>query len=82
MENERKSHNLLESQKSLVKGVIPFIDDNTLDILRVMGFFSAPASVHYHGNYTGGLFEHSMLVAETLMDLTTQNNTQHKKQRG
>lgn len=28
------------------------------------GFFIAPASTKYHGNYAGGLFDHSMNVAE------------------
>ena len=34
------------------------------------GFFIAPASTKYHGNYAGGLFDHSMNVAEVLADLT------------
>lgn len=34
------------------------------------GFFSAPASTKYHGNYPGGLFDHSLKVAERLLWLT------------
>lgn len=37
------------------------------------GFFTAPASTMYHGNYEGGLFDHSFLVAETLVELTEKN---------
>ena len=43
---------------------IPFED------LDFIGFFTAPASTEYHGAYEGGLFDHSVNVAETLIDLT------------
>ena len=38
--------------------------------LNDMGFFSAPASTKYHGNYYGGLFDHSMAVTKNLLLLT------------
>ena len=38
--------------------------------LENAGFFEMPASVKYHGNYTGGLFDHSFAVATVLVDLT------------
>ena len=28
--------------------------------LEELGYFSAPASIRYHGNVTGGLYEHSI----------------------
>lgn len=34
------------------------------------GYFTAPASTKYHGNYIGGLFEHSLAVARVLSRLT------------
>ena len=34
------------------------------------GYFSAPASTKYHGAYKGGLFDHSLRVAERLIWLT------------
>ena len=37
-------------------------------------FFSQAASVKYHGNYPGGLFDHSYNVAETLVRLTKDND--------
>ena len=40
------------------------------DLLNEMGFFDAPASAGHHGNYEGGLFDHSMAVAKTLVKLT------------
>lgn len=36
-------------------------------------FFSQAASTKYHGNYPGGLFDHSYNVAETLVRLTESN---------
>ena len=35
-----------------------------------LDFFEAPASVSHHGNYSGGLFDHSMCVTNCLVDLT------------
>lgn len=36
------------------------------------GFFTAPASTKYHGNYEGGLFDHSYMVAHYLKKLTEE----------
>lgn len=38
------------------------------------GFFTAPASTKYHGAYEGGLFDHSLAVAESLVIITERNN--------
>ena len=37
--------------------------------LIAMGFFTAPASTKYHGNYEGGLFDHSFTVTSSLLSL-------------
>ena len=42
----------------------------TKAVMDSMGFFDAPASTKYHGNYPGGLAEHSLQVAKNLMMLT------------
>ena len=42
-------------------------------MLRNMGFFDAPASRNFHGNYAGGLFEHSYAVMQSLIKLTENN---------
>lgn len=47
----------------------------TLDLnanirLRDMGFLHAPASTRFHGNYEGGLFDHSHAMVEILCDFT------------
>ena len=38
--------------------------------LEEIGFFTDPASTKYHGNYEGGLFDHSRAVATELINLT------------
>lgn len=45
-----------------------------LDWLIERGFFTAPASTKYHGNYEGGLFDHSYTVASVLVQLTYDNH--------
>lgn len=40
--------------------------------LSDMGFFTAPASTHYHGAYAGGLFEHSLAVYQALKKMTEE----------
>lgn len=49
-----------------------FIRENLslMDYLTDNGFFKAPASTKYHGNYPGGLYDHSYRVAEQLKFLT------------
>ena len=42
-----------------------FLHENRLN---EMGFFTAPASIKYHGAYEGGLCEHSLNVYDCLVD--------------
>lgn len=41
--------------------------------LLANGFFSAPASTKYHGAYEGGLFDHSFVVMNFLIELSAKN---------
>ena len=43
------------------------IDDDVIDWLRDNGFFVKPAAINHHGNYTGGLYEHSWNVTNILL---------------
>ena len=45
--------------------------DKLLDYLMSEGcdFFTAPASTRFHGNYEGGLLEHSLNVYDCLCDI-------------
>ena len=44
------------------------------DYLSLNGFYCAPASTKYHGNYAGGLFDHSFTVMNFLVELSAKNN--------
>lgn len=48
--------------------------------LKSGGFITAPASTKYHGNYEGGLFDHSVAVMDTLVTLTGNNNLHWQRQ--
>lgn len=50
------------------------LEDRFFNWLDQNGFFDAPASTKYHGNYPGGLYEHSAAVAVRLQELTTNNH--------
>ena len=38
--------------------------DKLIEFIEKTDFFKAPASTRFHGNYEGGLLEHSMKVYE------------------
>lgn len=44
--------------------------DKLLEWINSTDFFTAPASTRFHGNYTGGLCEHSINVYNQLIKLT------------
>lgn len=46
------------------------LGDLVINTLIQKGFLTAPASTKYHGNYEGGLFDHSINVARALEELT------------
>lgn len=41
--------------------------------LLANGFFRSPASTKFHGAYEGGLFDHSLMVMNALVDLSAKN---------
>ena len=43
--------------------------DEVMDWLKGSGFFMAPASTNFHGNYEGGLADHSLNVYTAAMRL-------------
>lgn len=53
---------LYDSSSVISKDLREYLIDNR--------FFEKPASVRYHGAYSGGLFDHSYAVATTLIDFT------------
>ena len=55
-------------KKFMPSGV--WAEDFFIAQLDKIGFFTAPASRSFHGNYEGGLFDHSFAVAKYLTELT------------
>ncbi len=45
------------------------------------GFFVKPAAISHHGNYTGGLFDHSYEVMEDLVEMTKKFDIPWKNER-
>lgn len=60
----------MERGSKFDKAVGDLISEDFRNYLIDNGFFTLPASVHHHGNYEGGLFDHSMAVMERLVDMT------------
>lgn len=58
-----------------------YADNVILQQLMHIGFFEAPASTKYHGNYPGGLFDHSLVVATELVGLTKCLNLEWQRKR-
>lgn len=50
------------------------ISSEFIDWLRTSGFFNKPAAISHHGNYAGGLFDHSLAVAQSLGTMTKALN--------
>ncbi len=50
------------------------VSSEITDWLMDNGFFTAPASTKYHGNYEGGLYDHSYAVTEALVAFTKNNH--------
>lgn len=55
------------------------VKEDFLKWLAENGFFTAPASTKYHGNYKGGLFDHSFMVMNLLVELSAANGLKWKR---
>lgn len=53
--------------------MMDYIPTKLYDWLNANGYFDKPASLSHHGNYEGGLFDHSFAVAKELERMTTAN---------
>lgn len=62
-----------EDAKAKMDEWYPDINPDFMMFLYTHGYFIYPASLKYHGNYPGGLFDHSTKVAEVLHQLTVDN---------
>lgn len=57
-----------------------YVGDLMIEWLKEEGFFTAPASTKYHGNYEGGLFDHSIVVTGALVELTENLNLKWQRE--
>lgn len=53
-----------------LKDGTPILTASFVEWLVDEGFFVKPAAIKHHGNYTGGLFDHSFEVMNTLLEMT------------
>jgi hypothetical protein len=73
---ERKMERTYEERKQLFGNMMLQCGLSLIEIdemnrrLDNLNYFIQPASIRHHGNYEGGLFDHSYAVAEALVDLT------------
>lgn len=75
--NKTKEDRIQELRDFLETGYVEthYIDKLT-KWLDDHGFFTAPASTRFHGAYEGGLFDHSIMVAQKLVLMTRQMSLQ------
>ena len=59
-------------QKMFDESVGKYITPEFKDWLIKNGFFIKPAAIKHHGNFTGGLFQHSYSVMNALVEMTKQ----------
>lgn len=66
-------NNLLDDMKTRFQSICSTIDrpgmDDLMAWLERSDFYTAPASTRFHGNYPGGLLEHSLNVYDCLTNL-------------
>lgn len=60
-------------------GLDKIISQDFKTYLLTNGFFRAPASTKYHGAYEGGLFDHSLMVMNSLVELSAKNELKWKR---
>ncbi len=69
MNNKKRIQEKFLNAMKLKDGT-PLISVDLLDWLISQEFFMKPAAIKHHGNYTGGLFDHSLKVMENLVKIT------------
>lgn len=61
------------TKKERIEKYKKFMPENLhgyIEKLDEIGFFNMPASIGHHGNYEGGLFDHSLEVTKALVEMT------------
>lgn len=63
----------------MTTNLLEIVKEDFLKWLAENGFFTAPASTKHHGNYEGGLFDHSFMVMNLLVELSAANGLKWKR---
>lgn len=67
----KSSEERIDEYNNLIYGIKSGVPHFMYSVdLEIIGFFDAPASTRFHGNYDGGLFDHSLEVTKSLVELT------------
>ena len=74
MENKFTTEERKAVFKQYMEPVWHLITPELCSYLDHAGFFEAPASTKYHYSYHGGLFDHSLNVMNSLVELTKERN--------
>lgn len=77
----RESITLEQRMREFEDFVGEFVESELTQELKTMGFFTAPASTKYHGNYPGGLFDHSLQVSKELVNISQKMGLVWQRQR-
>lgn len=71
MKSQPLINRTMQDRIDLFKSLMPApYNTGLLQQLQNDGFFTAPASASHHGNYEGGLFDHSFAVTNKLVHYT------------
>ena len=65
-----RSERIIKFKNFMYNETLTFSVNIPITSLDKIDFFTAPASTKYHGAYEGGLFDHSLEVAKSLVELT------------
>lgn len=65
--------------RDCMEPALHLLPEDIIERLKQQGFFNAPASAAHHGSHEGGLFEHSLNVAKSLVELTAANDLEWQR---
>lgn len=65
--------------RDCMEPALHLLPEDIIEKLKLQGFFNAPASAAHHGSHEGSLFEHSLNVAKSLVELTAANDLEWQR---
>ena len=74
LEDLSENRNIVTRESFFYTEFSPILGIDAAISLIHNGFCSSPASTKFHGNYAGGLFDHSLAMTVALLELTDKLN--------